>query len=57
MDTLVLKNVKRCTICNGSVDKHQHHYECVDCGAIGDPFIGMMVSAESLGIKKENKGE
>lgn len=36
-----IKNVRRCTICGGSVDKYPHHMECSECGAIADLMTGI----------------
>ena len=45
----IVKNVKSCVICEvGTVDRFPHHFECRDCGAIGDPFLGMMQPKSDL---------
>ena len=38
-----VKNVKQCSCCGGSVDRYPNHFECTNCGAIGDPVMGMMM--------------
>ena len=50
----VVRNVKQCPYCGGAVsrfcskhpDKHFHYdtlyFECASCGAMGDPFLGIM---------------
>lgn len=52
----VIRNVKQCTCCGGTVDRFCSYardphvifatlyFECRDCKAIGDPFIGMMTN-------------
>lgn len=52
--TLVVRNVKQCDLCGGSVDrycstypnKHFHYstidFRCTKCPAVGDPFMGVM---------------
>ncbi len=51
-----VKNAKLCTVCGkGTVDKYEFYYEYRKCGAQGDPFTGMMVSKESLTLKRESK--
>lgn len=38
----IVKNVTRCSLCGGTVDKHQYCFVCRDCNAMGDFNTGIM---------------
>lgn len=38
----IVENIKQCSICQGTVDKHEHCFLCRDCGALGDFTTGIM---------------
>lgn len=40
--SIITSNAKSCDLCQGPVDKHPHHFECRDCGAMGDLNTGIM---------------
>ncbi len=58
-NTKIIRNVKRCDYCQGSVDRicanipDPHgvfvtkYFDCTRCGAMGDPFLGMMTPPRS----------
>jgi len=48
----ITKNVFRCSICQGPVDKHRLCFVCRNCGAMGDFTTGIMTDMNQKIISK-----
>jgi len=54
IDEPLARNVFRCTICGGIVDRYEHCFRCQDCGALGDLVTGIMTDCS---YKEEGNGQ
>ena len=55
----ITENAKRCSVCGGTVDKHEYCFQCRDCDSFGDFITGIMTPSlnylmESI-LKKGNE--
>jgi hypothetical protein len=55
----IVKNVKKCSLCNGTVNRFENCFQCRDCTAMGDLFTGIMTRIDREYYEKEftSKGD
>ena len=39
---MLFKFAKQCDYCGCGVSRYKWGYQCINCGAMGDPYLGMM---------------